>query len=141
MFLIPHQLLIGYGPHALKAETDYHTHIAYLLLVFFNPLFTHIEAMLTSTTSESPTLPEKNCLDLTKLTDDGRTNNYAEFKYKAMLKMKAYNHWRYIEGPESVPPAIPDLRKARKVKGKDDNGNDVTITIPGNEVEVEEAMK
>ena len=68
--------------------------------------------MSSNTTPETTTSSEKLRLELTKLTDDGRTNNYAEFKYKASLKMKVYDQWKYIEGPESEPPPIPDLRKA-----------------------------
>ena len=97
--------------------------------------------MSTNPTSEISTSSEKTRLKLTKLTDDGRVNNYAEFEYKAMLKMKAYDQWKYIEGPESEPPPIPELRKARKIKGRDDNGREVTVTVPGNEIEVEEAKK
>ncbi len=51
--------------------------------------------------------------------------------------MKAYDQWKYIKGT----PAIPEVWKARKRIGRDNNGNEVTVTIPSNEVEVEEAMK
>ncbi len=55
--------------------------------------------------------------------------------------MKAYDQWKYMKGPESEPPPIPELQKLQRIKAKDDNGNNVTVTIPGNEAEVEEAMK
>ena len=49
-------------------------------------------------------------LKLKDLIDDGHTNNYNEFSHKAELEFCAMGYWKYIEGPLSVPPSIPQLR-------------------------------
>ena len=50
------------------------------------------------------------CLKLKDIIDDGHTNNYNEFSHKAELEFHAMGYWKYIKGPLSMPPSIPQLR-------------------------------
>lgn len=89
------------------------------------------------------TNPEKeHKIEIEKLKDDGRVNNYSEFEIKAKMDLQELDLWKYIEGPESTAPEIPTLQAAPKVTGIDDDTmSEVTLTIPGNEQEVEAAVK
>jgi hypothetical protein len=78
-------------------------------------------------------------LELVKIIDNGEINNYAEFEIKSKYELDAHDLWKYIDGPESTAPAIPRLIKAKTMKGRDVNGVEHTITIPGNEDDVKRA--
>ncbi|KAF9023528.1 hypothetical protein BDZ89DRAFT_955539, partial [Hymenopellis radicata] len=75
-----------------------------------------------------------------KVEEDG-TNNYSEFKRKAELDLDAAGYWRYVDGPDYKPAAIPELRQTVQIQGLDSTGATATITVPGNEADVEAAKK
>lgn len=54
--------------------------------------------------------------------EDG-SNNYNEFKMKAMFKLDAAGYWKFVGGPEYNPPAIPEWQISREVEGIDAQGN------------------
>ncbi|KAJ7227404.1 hypothetical protein GGX14DRAFT_531074 [Mycena pura] len=58
-----------------------------------------------------------------------------------MLDLDAAGYWRYVDGPEFNPPYIPDLRASFQIQGLDSTGAAVTVTVPGNEADVEVAKK
>lgn len=77
---------------------------------------------------------EKTPKKLVKLVDDGNTNNYNSFVINAKLKLTELGLWKYIEGPESIPPVVPDLVPTRQVQGTDPaTGNVQVINVAGNE--------
>ncbi|KAJ7221406.1 hypothetical protein GGX14DRAFT_353595 [Mycena pura] len=81
-------------------------------------------------------------LKLTPITgsDDG-SNNYAEFKQKAKLKLDAAKMWKYVDGPEYKPPNIPALIVSESKTGVTDDGITMQFHTIGNEVEVNVARK
>ncbi|KAK6974661.1 hypothetical protein R3P38DRAFT_2583712, partial [Favolaschia claudopus] len=81
-------------------------------------------------------------LRLTPITEnsDG-SNNYAEFRAKAKYKLDAAGYWKYVDGDDYKPPVIPKLVVSATYTGADANGNQTTITTPGNEVDVNVAKK
>lgn len=58
-------------------------------------------------------------IELIKIKEEGDTNNYGEFKAKAKLKLLDLELWKYIDGPSSVPPAIPALVKRKDIEARD----------------------
>lgn len=81
-------------------------------------------------------------IELLKLRDEGDTNNYGEFETKAKLKLLDLDLWKYIQGPLSIPPVIPALVKKRDIEAPDAHtGVKRTVTIEGNEAEVDAAVK
>jgi len=70
--------------------------------------------------------------------EDG-TNNFNEFKQKSQLELDATGYWQYVDGPDYNPLVIPVLKQSQQVQGLDNTGETVTITIPGNELAVENA--
>ena len=48
-------------------------------------------------------------IKLTKIDDDGESNNYGEFEVKLKSKLDATGLWEYIEGDEAVAPQISIL--------------------------------
>ncbi len=56
----------------------------------------------TSTTTPSISDSEVKRGELPKLADDGEKNNYGEWEVKAMVKLKEWDLWKYIEGKLSV---------------------------------------
>ncbi|KAF9026411.1 hypothetical protein BDZ89DRAFT_1134839 [Hymenopellis radicata] len=75
-----------------------------------------------------------------KVEEDG-TNNFTEFKRKAEVDLEAAGYWRYVDGPDYKPPIIPELRRTVQVQGIDSTGAAGTLTVPGNEADVETAKK
>ena len=86
------------------------------------------------------TAPFSKRLKLKELTDDGVTNSYNEFSHKGKLELQAMGYWKFIEGTQSAPPVIPQLKRTQKIKGPDETGTARTIVITGNEMEVQKAM-
>ena len=84
--------------------------------------------------------PFSKRLKLKELTDDGVTNSYNEFSHKGKLELQAMGYWKFIEGTQSAPPVIPQLKRTQKIRGPDETGIDRTIVITGNEMEVQKAM-
>ena len=81
-------------------------------------------------------------IELTKIVEEGDTNNYNEFEMKAVAKLKAHGYWKYIEGPRAVPPTIPKLIPERRFKAKDpDTGQEKEFVELGNRQEVEKALQ
>jgi hypothetical protein len=78
---------------------------------------------------------------LPKLTDDGNNNNYGDWATKAFHNLRTWNLWKYIEGPTSVAPIIPTLTQPQTHHGVDDHGNIVTVHVPGNQTEYDDAVK
>ncbi|EDQ98575.1 uncharacterized protein LACBIDRAFT_335840 [Laccaria bicolor S238N-H82] len=68
-------------------------------------------------------------------------NNFNEFKQKSQLELDAAGYWKYVNGLDYNPPVIPVLRQSQQVQGLDNAGATVTVTIPGNEVVVENAKR
>ncbi|KAF9075263.1 hypothetical protein BDP27DRAFT_1315787 [Rhodocollybia butyracea] len=68
--------------------------------------------------------------------EDG-SNNYAQFKFRSTCYLRAVGYLKYIE--DSNPPVIPKLCPPHRIQGLDAAGNNKTITIPSNEVEVANA--
>ncbi|KAJ7255362.1 hypothetical protein C8J57DRAFT_1178169, partial [Mycena rebaudengoi] len=73
--------------------------------------------------------------------EEDSTNNYSEFKQKSILELDAAGYWQYVDGPDYNPPSIPELRASQQVRGVDNTGATVTITVPGNEGAVALARK
>jgi len=72
--------------------------------------------------------------------EDG-TNNFNEFKQKSQLELNATGYWQYIDGQDYDPPVIPVLKQSQQIEGLDNTGATVTVTIPGNEVTIENVRK
>jgi hypothetical protein len=79
--------------------------------------------------------------ELPKIVDDGTNNNYGEWVTKLYHKLRSWDLWKYIEGPESVPPIIPALHDTVTHHGVDDDGCLRTIHVPGNLAEHEQKTK
>jgi gag-polypeptide of LTR copia-type len=74
--------------------------------------------------------------------DAGESNNYGEFEVKSKSKLDAAGLWEYIGGEKAVAPQIPILQEDTQITGKDSiTGEDVTVVVPGNKADVEEAKK
>ncbi|KAJ7177700.1 hypothetical protein C8R46DRAFT_1029305 [Mycena filopes] len=73
--------------------------------------------------------------------DEDGSNNYTEFKQKSILELDAANYWRFVDGPDYHPPAIPELKLSQQVNGLDNIGAPVTITVPRNEAVVAAARQ
>jgi hypothetical protein len=41
--------------------------------------------------------------ELPKIVDDGANNNYDEWETKSYHKLRSWDLWKYIDGPESTP--------------------------------------
>ena len=82
-----------------------------------------------------------NRSELPKLVDDGRENNYGEWKTKSYHKLREWDLLKYIEGPDSNPPIIPPLRERQTFHGVDDAGNQSTVHVPGNAAEHQTAVR
>ena len=82
-----------------------------------------------------------NRSELPKLIDNGRENNYGEWKTKSYHKLREWDLLKYIEGPDSNPPIIPPLRERQTFHGVDDAGNQSTVHVPGNAAEHHTAVR
>jgi arsenate reductase-like glutaredoxin family protein len=81
-------------------------------------------------------------IKLTKIDDDGKSNNYGEFEVKSKSKLDAAGLWEYIGGEKAVAPHIPILREDTQITGNNSiTGEEVTVVVPGNKVDIEEAKK
>ena len=69
---------------------------------------------------------------LPKLIDDGKINNYGEWKIQCQTEIRSLGLWKYIEGPDSKPPVIPPLQEDTYMEGSDDEGNIKTFHVHGN---------
>lgn len=86
-----------------------------------------------------PDFSNKKFTNLTKLIDKEDKNMYNEYSTKVSVKLDSYRLWCFIHGPDSMPPPIPELKKARQTTGHDPNRVIVTVTIENNEAAVEAA--
>jgi hypothetical protein len=77
------------------------------------------------------------CGELEEIFDDGTNNNYGEWKIKSRFKLRSWDLWKYIEGPESEPPVIPALAEtvARRGSSTDDSGHTKTLHVQGSSAE------
>lgn len=66
--------------------------------------------------------------------DEDSSNNYNKFRTKSTLELDAAGYWKFIDGPEYDPPSIPELKPSTMVEGLNDQGEKVTVRIPGNEI-------
>ncbi|KAF8145490.1 hypothetical protein K438DRAFT_2097747 [Mycena galopus ATCC 62051] len=73
--------------------------------------------------------------------DEDGSNNYCEFKQKAMLDLDAAGYWKYVAGEDYNPPIIPDLIPSMQVQGLDTAGNLAKFTMPGNEAAINDTKK
>ncbi|KAI0083969.1 hypothetical protein BDY19DRAFT_896926, partial [Irpex rosettiformis] len=79
---------------------------------------------------------------LSKLHDDGNTNDYARWIVKAKLKLRSLDLWKYIERDGSFLPEIPVLTPtATRTSRNTATGEIIEVTDDGNEAEVEKAKK
>jgi hypothetical protein len=78
---------------------------------------------------------------LAKLLDNGETNNYPHWANQARIKLKQLDLWKYIEGPESNPPLIPEIRDETEFEVICADGIKRMAKLPGNRDEVEKAKK
>lgn len=90
-------------------------------------------------------MPNENvhCTEVTelpKIVDNGVNNNYGEWKMKSYHKLREWDLLKYIEGPDSVPPAIPTLIQPTEYHGLDENNVMATVRVPGNEIEYQNAI-
>jgi hypothetical protein len=69
---------------------------------------------------------------LPKLIDNGTTNNYGEWKIQSQSELRSLGLWKYIEGPDSIPPEIPTLENELYLDGSNDEGNTKRFHIAGN---------
>ena len=79
--------------------------------------------------------------DLPKLIDDGNDNNYGEWRIKSYFMLRAWDLWKYIEGPESAPPILPALRETVTHCGIDDSGCMQTFYVDGNHAEYQQKIE
>ncbi|KAF8477984.1 hypothetical protein DFH94DRAFT_683153 [Russula ochroleuca] len=79
--------------------------------------------------------------ELTKLTDSGINNNYAEWAMKSHHQLRSWGLWKHIEGLDSDPPPIPVLKKPVECTGPNKQGIEVTIAYQGNEEEHKKKME
>lgn len=49
--------------------------------------------------------------ELPQIVDDGTNNNYDEWETKSYHKLRSWDLWKYIDGPESTPPITPVTRR------------------------------
>ena len=77
---------------------------------------------------------------LPKLVDDGHNNNYGEWETKAYHILRSWDLIKYIEGPTSTPPEIPELRLPESYNGMNDENELTTIHIRGNQEEYDLAV-
>lgn len=85
--------------------------------------------------------PYKKYSDLVKLVDNLNGNNYSKWEVKFQVRLQSFKLWKYIDGPDSQPPAIPVLCRRRQVEGEDLEENDTDIFLPENEDEVRNAER
>ena len=55
--------------------------------------------------------------------------------------LEAWDLWKYISGPDSVPPVIPSLRPETVQKGLNSNNEEMDFRIPGNAEERQKAIE
>jgi hypothetical protein len=67
-------------------------------------------------------------------------NNYGAWAVKAKYRLITMNLWEYIEGSMEIPPIVPKLRPARRIRGPDEHGNIVIIHDDGNKAQVDAAQ-
>jgi hypothetical protein len=80
--------------------------------------------------------------ELPKLIDDGINNNYGDWWKKSYLQLLSWDLWKYVEGPESIPPEIPTLRQTTSHEGYDVDGSNSRVYYhPGNKDEFEQKTK
>ena len=76
--------------------------------------------------------------------DDGQVNNYGEWKTKAELQLRSWDLLKYVSGPESTPPNIPDLRESYIQRGTDPADPTDTVKVfrvHGNAAERDRALE
>ncbi|KAI0781569.1 hypothetical protein BC629DRAFT_1289769, partial [Irpex lacteus] len=79
---------------------------------------------------------------LEKLVDDGTRNTYGEWIGVAKSKLRLLHLWKYIEGPDAVPPVIPTLVQDARIQATDEKTGELRWFIQkGNKDEVEKATK
>ena len=95
---------------------------------------------MTDTSNES-----HNTRDgLPKLEDDGQVNNYGEWKTKAELQLRSWDLLKYVCGPDSTPPDVPDLREPFIQRGTDPadpSGTVKVFRVHGNAAERDQAIE
>jgi gag-polypeptide of LTR copia-type len=86
-------------------------------------------------------MPEDTSGELPKIIDNNVNNNYGEWVFKSHLKLQGWDLWKYIEGPESIPPSIPPLCTPHTVQANDTKGKTHEFEIPGNVEERDQKIK
>lgn len=77
---------------------------------------------------------------LPKLVVKPNTHNYGEWSIQSEIQLVGHSLWKYVVGPESVPPTIPPLREPFIQKGKDKSGADSEVEVAGNVAECQKAI-
>jgi hypothetical protein len=87
-------------------------------------------------------MPDENTGKLPKIIDDHVNNNYAEWVFESHLKLLSWDLWKYIKGPESTPPTIPDLCEETVLEATDaDDGQAKKFCLSGNAKEHQQKLK
>jgi hypothetical protein len=95
---------------------------------------------MTDTTNDSHNTHNS----LPKLEDDGQVNNYSEWKTKAKLQLRSWDLLKYVCGPDSNPPNIPDLRESfiqRSSNPADPTDAIKVFCVHGNAAEHDQAIE
>lgn len=87
--------------------------------------------------SDEPNESGQSKTKLTKLTESGSTNDYAQWSKRAKVRLRKLNLWEYIEGEKSTPPLIPELVEESTYEALLPSGETITAVKPGNKAEVE----
>lgn len=75
------------------------------------------------------------------LKDNGQKgNNYGEWRIQVESILVAWDLWKYIVGPESMPPEIPALRPDTVQRGFTDQNQEMDFRVPGNIVQRTKAI-
>ena len=83
----------------------------------FVPLFSTPSNMTEPSNSNDSNSSTRD--GLPKLEDADGVNNYGEWKTKAELQLLSWDLLKYVTGPESSPPIIPDLHPSFIQRGSD----------------------
>ena len=77
---------------------------------------------------------------LPKLIDNGQTNNYGKWRIQLQTELHSLSLWKYIEGPDSIPPTIPPIHANEYLEGSNYEGNIKVFHVRGNAKECKEKI-
>lgn len=77
---------------------------------------------------------------LPKLIVKTKSHNYGEWSIQSEIQLVGRGLWKYVVGPESIPPVIPPLREPFIQQGKDKSGAQSEVEVAGNAAERQKAI-